>query len=70
MGSNGLLMICISAFVAVFVILSLLAVVMRLVLLVFPEKAARVDTMMMAAIATVASSIYPGVKVTKIEELK
>ncbi len=70
MGSSDLLMVCISAFVAVFILLTLLAGVMRLVLEIFPQKIAKTDAVMMAAVAAVASSIYPGTKVTNIEEIK
>jgi len=70
MGQGELLLICASAFVAVFVLLSVLALVMKLIIVVYPAKAVQTDTVMMAAMATVVSSIYPGTKLTKIEEIK
>ncbi|MCP4580596.1 MAG: hypothetical protein GY839_03205 [candidate division Zixibacteria bacterium] len=70
MGQGELLLICASAFAAVFILLSVLALLMKLIIVVFPAKAVQIDTAMMAAVATVVSSIYPGTKLTKIEEIK
>jgi hypothetical protein len=70
MGQANLLLICVSAFAAVFVLLSVLALVMKLIIVVFPSRASQTDTAMMAAVATVVSSIYPGTKLTNIEEIK
>lgn len=70
MGASDLLTICISAFISVFVLLSILAVLMRIVIQVFPEKAVQTDIAMIAAVATVVTSVYPGSKITKIEEIK
>ena len=70
MPSNELLLICISAILAVFVLLSLLALVMRLIIAVFPEKIATSDSAYIAAIASVISTIYPQTKITKVEEIK
>ena len=70
MPSNELLLICLSAVVAVFALLSLLALVMRLIIAVFPEKVADTDSAYLAAIASVISTIYPQTKITKVEEIK
>ncbi len=70
MGSPDLLMICLSAFVAVFVLLSVLAVVMRVIIVLFPQKVASTDTAVIAAAASVVSTLYPGTTVTKVEEIK
>lgn len=69
MGSPELLVICISAFIAVFVLLAVLAVVMRLIIIIFPQKTPVGDTAMLAAVASVAATLYPGTKITKVEEI-
>ena len=67
----NLLVICTTAFVAVFVLLSLLAVVMRLLIMVYPEKlAAGSDAAMIAAVTAAVSIAYPGTKVSKVEETR
>ncbi len=70
MGSGDLVFICISAFLAVFVLLSVLAVVMRIILVLFPEKESGTDAVVVAAITSTVSAIYPGTRITKIEETK
>ena len=70
MPSLDLLLICISAIVVVFLLLTLLALVMRLIMAVFPEKVVAADSAYLAAIATVMSALYPGTKITKVEEIK
>jgi len=70
MQSNELLMICVSAFAAVFVLLAVLALLMRLIIVVFPEKKAVGDAAVIAAVTTVMQTLYPGTKVTKVEEIK
>ena len=70
MNSPDLLMICSSAFAAVFLILFVLAVVMRLIITIFPEKETGTDAAVIAAINTTYHTIYPGTKITKIEEVK
>ncbi|HEX9885668.1 MAG TPA: hypothetical protein VGA70_04230 [Longimicrobiales bacterium] len=60
-----------SAFAAVFVLLSFLAVVMRALVALFPaEVAAGTDAAMIAAVTSAVSVAYPGTKVTKIEEIQ
>ena len=70
MGSSDLVFICISAFLAVFVLLSVLAVVMRIILVLFPEKESGTYAVVVAAITSTVSAIYPGTRITKIEETK
>ena len=70
MPSNELLLICVSAFVVVFFLLAMLALVMRLIMAVFPEKIVKSDSAYVAAIASVMTSIFPGTKITKVEEIK
>jgi len=70
MPSVELLEVCFSAFIAVFLLLSLLALVIRLIMAVFPEKVVQTDSFLLAAIASIMSTVYPGTKVTKVEEIK
>jgi hypothetical protein len=73
MDSNQLLFVCLSAFLAVFVLLAVLAVTMRILVAVFPEtleKLAKSDAALLAAVTTAAASIYPGMRVTRVEEEK
>lgn len=65
-----LLSVCISAFVVVFIILTALALFMRLIIVLFPEKPADDDKAVFAVIASIMNRIYPGTKITKIEEVK
>ena len=70
MQSLELLLICVSAFIVVFLLLALLALVMRLIIAVFPEKVIKADSGYLAALASVMASLYPGTKITKVEEIK
>jgi len=70
MGSPDLLVICASAFVAVFSLLAVLAVVMRLIVVIFPQSETKVDATVIAAVASVVSTLYPGTEMTNIEEIK
>ena len=69
MGSPNILAICFSAFAAVFFVLISLAVIMRIIITIFPEKDTDY-TAIYAAVATTMTSIYPGTQISKIEELK
>ena len=66
MESYGLISICISALIAVFLILSLLAIVMRLITVIFPEKVIKDDSAVIAALTTIVNKYYPGTKITKV----
>jgi hypothetical protein len=68
MGSPDLLLVCVSAFVSVFVLLSLLAVVMRALIAVFPEKVTTTDSAVLAAVTAAVSAAYPGAKIKDIQE--
>ncbi len=70
MPSYELLLVCLSAFVFVFFILAMLALVMRLIMAIFPEKILQSDSAYVAAIASVMSTLFPGTKITKVEEIK
>ncbi len=68
-----LLFVCLSSFAAVFVLLTILAVTMRALIAVFPkvsEKLATNDAALLAAVTTAAASLYPGMRVTRVEEDK
>jgi hypothetical protein len=43
---------------------------MRLILVVFPQREAAADAAMVAAVSAVMTNLYPGTKVTKVEEIK
>ena len=69
MNLSDLISVCAAAFVGVFIILAVLAVVMRLILIIFPEKAAAIDAILLAAITTAAGRQFPGKRITKVEEI-
>jgi hypothetical protein len=66
----NLLVISLSAFVAVFVLLALLAAAMRLLMAVFPEVVEGTDPVLIAAVTAAATFAFPGMKVTKVEEIQ
>jgi hypothetical protein len=68
METPDLLMVCVSAFSAVFVLLALLAVVMRVLIAAFPETLAKADPAMLAAVSATVSAVFPGAKITRVEE--
>ena len=70
MESSNLLIICISSFIAVFLLLTILAIVMKGIIVIFPQKEAKTDAVVIAALATAISSVYPGTKITNIKEIK
>ena len=65
-----LYLICGVAFLIDFLILAILALLMRIIILIFPEKIAGADTAMIAAVTTAVQSLFPGTKITKIEGQK
>jgi len=70
MNSPDLFSVCIAAFVGVFILLAILAALMRLILAIFPQTAGKLDAAVLAAITMTAQVHYPGTKVTKVEEIK
>ena len=71
MQTTDIISISFSAFIAVFLILSSLAIFMHLIIKAFPFiESSKEDQVIYSAIATVHSTIYPGTKITKIEEVK
>lgn len=64
----NLLQACGIAFAAVFLLLTVLAVLMRAITAVFPLRTPRTDPAITAAIATAVAILAPGARVTRIEE--
>jgi hypothetical protein len=58
------------AFLAVFVLLTLLALVIRLLTTIFAFRGRTDDAALLAAISAAAAAVYPGARVTRIEETK
>ena len=70
MGPHNLLVICASAFAAVFLLLAFLSLAMRIIITVFPQKSSSGDAAMLAAVAATLGAVYPGTKITRFEEIK
>jgi hypothetical protein len=68
MNEPNLLTISVLAFIAVFALLSVLAVVMHVLTTLFPEKAGEYDAALLSAIVSAAAVAYPGMRVTHVEE--
>ena len=68
MESMELVVICGAALLWVFGILLLLALLMRLIIRIFPAAERTADPAMLAALAAALQVVLPGTKVTKIEE--
>jgi hypothetical protein len=69
MNEPNLLTISVLAFIAVFVLLSVLAAVMHALTVLFPEKADEYDAALLSAVVTAAAVAYPGMRVTHVEEI-
>lgn len=69
MNNPDLLTISISAFIAVFFLLSFLSLLMKIIISIFPEKTKKDDLALYAAISTNINKIYPNSKITHIEEV-
>lgn len=71
MTEPNLLTISIFAFIAVFVLLAVLAVLMHALTVLFPEKSSDdQDAAMLSAIMSAAAAAYPGMRVTHVEEIR
>jgi hypothetical protein len=70
MNPPDLLVISLSAFVAVFLLLTFLALVMRILISVYPEKVSGIDAATIAAVSAAAAYAFPGTKVTNVEEIR
>ena len=68
MVSLEFLFICGAAFLWVFAILIALALVMRLIIIIFPEKKIGVEAEVVAALAAALQSVFPGTRITRLEE--
>ena len=71
MENPNLLLICLNAFVAVLGLLWVLAIALRGLIELFPEKPApQTDAAVAVAIISAANSLVPGARVTRIEEIR
>lgn len=70
MGNSDLISICISAFLAVVILLSLLAMMIRLITLIYPKQEETQDAAVIAAISSTYAALFPESKITKIGEEK
>jgi hypothetical protein len=70
MMTPDLLSICGSAFLGVFLLLALLAVIMRVIITLFPAGDDVSDAAVLAAMTATIGTLYPGTKITKVEEVK
>ena len=68
MDVTSLFSACLIALISVFVLLGTLALIMNLITVVFPDRLASMDSVLVAAISTAVASMYPGARVTRIEE--
>lgn len=68
MAVSSLFSACLIAMVAVFSLLGLLALIMWLITTLFPVREGKIDSTVVAAISTAVASVWPGAKVTRIEE--
>jgi hypothetical protein len=70
MNPPNLLIICISAYIAVFLLLAFLATIMKALTVVFPKKLEGIEPAIVAALTAAATYAFPGTKVTKVEEIR
>lgn len=70
MAQADLLWVCITAFISVGVLLGFLAVVIRLILAIFPHKTPVTDPAVVAAVTSAVQAIYPATQVTRVEEIQ
>jgi len=69
METPDLITICLTSFVAVLILLSFLALIMRVITLIFPVKEDD-DSAVVAAITSTYNVHFPGTKIIKIGEQK
>jgi hypothetical protein len=70
MTEPNLLVICVFAFIAVFLLLSALALVMRVLTSVFPLQEDGPDAALLAAVSAAAAVAYPGMRISTVEETR
>ena len=68
MQATDLFSACLIALVSVFTLLGSLAVIFELITILFPARKRRIEPVLIAAISTTVASVYPGARVTRIEE--
>jgi hypothetical protein len=69
MNEPSLLLVCLVSAAAVFGLLALLAALMQLLRLIFPHRPeAGGNEAVLAAITSAVSAVYPGMRVTRVEE--
>lgn len=71
MENPNLFLICLNAFAAVLGLLWVLAIALRSLIELFPEKPPpKIDAAVAVAIAAAANAVVPGARVTRIEEIR
>ena len=68
--TENLLYICSTAFLAVFVLLTILSLSMRLITRLFPPRSGKTDGALVAAVTVALQQSYPGTSLLSIEEEK
>lgn len=68
MEATNLSVVCVLAFVLVFVVLSLLSGAMYLITILFPARVVGMDAAVVAAVSSTVETLLPGARVTRIEE--
>lgn len=68
MPATSLFVVCATAFGVVFIVLAGLASAIRLLTLVFPVRPHALDAALVASVSSTVASVYPGARVTRIEE--
>jgi hypothetical protein len=70
MDSTNLFVVSTIAYIVAFAILAALAIMMRIITSLFPERESSSDAAVVAAVSATYQVLSPGVTVTKIEESK
>ena len=70
MEPTGIVMMCSVALVAVFGLLSFLAVVMEGITVLFPERAPTVEPEIVAALSSAVATMFGGAEITRIERIE
>ncbi|HMP89637.1 MAG TPA: hypothetical protein PJ991_05525 [Kiritimatiellia bacterium] len=70
MDETNLLLVCLNAFIAVLILLSFFAGIMRLLITLFPEKKTASDNAIASAIDAAVREMLPGARVVRVEEIK
>lgn len=70
MNSYSVITVSVVAYAVAFVVLAVLALMMRLITLLFPERKNTGDPAVVAAVSATYQALFPGVTVTKLEETK